>query len=117
MRSIQNFDPTTITESPRLPDTHGATWENAGDRLLAAGWRKLDAREPYTPPEGEHVTGYLYEQDTERPEYAVELPVTAPIPIPTPERFPAGIDAPTNTPMPNTTSRTSTPATVMACPR
>jgi hypothetical protein len=95
MKSILNFNPATITEAPYLPDTHGATWDNAADKLLTAGWRKLDPRQAFTPPDGEQVTGYVYWQDEERPDYAIELPVTAPIPeaYPTPEILVPRIDA------------------------
>jgi len=88
-----------ITQAQRTATVPGGTYNGIdwhgeppwGD-ALAVGWRKLDEREPYTPPEGEQITGYLYEQDAARAEYALELPVTAPIPIPTPERFEAGVD-------------------------
>jgi hypothetical protein len=100
MRNIQNLDPATITELPRLPDTHGATWDNAADRLLAAGWRKLDPRADVTPPDGMQIGEWTYEQDPERAEYALEapvfvaIPVPDPVPAPVPTRFDVGIDAP-----------------------
>jgi hypothetical protein len=77
-----------ITQEPRtirLPggvygdtDYHGSPpWGVA----YAAGWRMLDARPDYTPPEGEHVVGYTYAQDPARPDYATETPITAAIPV------------------------------------
>jgi len=62
---------------------------------MAAGWRKLDARAPFTPPEGYQVVGYEYEQDETRADYALETVIVDAIPIPTPERFALGIDAAT----------------------
>ena len=85
MRSIRNLDPATVTETPRLPDTHGATWDNAAVELFAAGWRKLDERKPITPPDGYQITGWEYAQDTERADYATETPNIAAIPVPVPD--------------------------------
>ena len=65
------------------------------DKAHAAGWRRLAANwNDFTPPDGEQVTGWLFEQSPSDPEYAVASPITAAIPIPTPERFASGIDAP-----------------------
>ena len=58
-------------------DYHG---EPPWDVAYAAGWRMLDPRADFTPPEGEHVVGYTYAQDPEREDYATETPITAAIP-------------------------------------
>jgi len=95
--SIRNFDPSTITPTPTLPDTHGTTWDNSRDKLLAAGWRKVADYPDLETPEGQRFARWEYEQDEEREEYAVPVAVyeeIPPEPEPTPERFPAGIDAP-----------------------
>ena len=77
-----------ITQEPRtlrLPggvygdtDYHGSPpWGVA----YAAGWRMLDPREGFAPPDGERVVGYTYAQDPARPDYAIETPITAAIPV------------------------------------
>jgi hypothetical protein len=72
-------------------DYHGSPpWELA----MAAGWRKLDELVDVTPPDGFYIDGWEYTQDEERTEYALEWPKFAVIPVPVPERFAAGIDAP-----------------------
>jgi hypothetical protein len=93
-RYIKDFDPNTVTTALPLRIGLTAVGEAYCPSHYAAGWRKLDERAAYTPPTGEQVTGYLYEQDPARPEYATEIPITAAIPVPVPERFAAGIDAP-----------------------
>jgi hypothetical protein len=60
----------------------------------AAGWRMLDDRAEFTPPDGFAVTGYTYEQDGARDDYALEVPTVTAIPVPTPQYFAAGIETP-----------------------
>jgi hypothetical protein len=96
-RYIKDQNPATITTA--LPTSYGTlalspTW---GPEHHKRGWRKLDPREDYTPPEGKQITEYLYEQDAFRDDYAVEIPITAPIPVvepyPTPESLCPILDA------------------------
>jgi hypothetical protein len=84
---MQNYA-NIITQSPRtptlpdkIPGTHNPDW----DKLLAVGWRKLDPREPVTPPDGEQVAGYRYEQDAKRKEYALEITVFGAVSKPGPD--------------------------------
>jgi len=84
-----------ITQSPRsptlptrIPGTHNPDWIT----LHAAGWRNLDPRSDYAPPEGSRVSGYHYAQDDDREDWAIETPMTEVIPDPRPEVFPHGVE-------------------------
>ncbi len=90
MRYIYGLNPATVTDQrpTRLGDTHNPDWNT----LHASGWRLLDDRADYTPPEGNRVTGYTYAQDPERPDYATETPITEAIPEPRPKVFPHGVE-------------------------
>jgi len=63
-------------------DYHGEpTWDVAH----AAGWRRLDDRKPFTPPDGLVLTGWNYRQDPERKDYAVEEPTVDLAPVAPPD--------------------------------
>jgi len=93
-----------------FPTKHVQTWLptplNFGGRLIeeptwadyeAAGWRKLDPREDYTPPTDYQLTHWVYEQDPARADYATEEPWIEPLPVvepyPTPESLCPILDA------------------------
>ena len=72
-----------ITQSPRtptlpdkIPGTHNPDW----DKLLAVGWRKLDARAEWVLVDGKQLIGWEYRLDAERADYATESPVVIDVP-------------------------------------
>ena len=76
MEYIKNLNPATITTSPRIPGTAGATWDNSRDRLMAEGWRKLIRGQL---PEGETESGPReYIQHPELDDSAQEVLTTRP---------------------------------------
>jgi hypothetical protein len=93
MRFIQNFNPATITDQrpSRLSDTHNPDWST----LHAVGWRMIDPRADFAPAPGYRVTGYTYQQDPARDDYALETPVVDAIPdvYPTPDSVVPVLDA------------------------
>jgi hypothetical protein len=81
--------PRTPTLPDKIPGTHNPDWT----QLVAVGWRKLDERTPVTPPDGLQVTRWVYSQDPERAECAIEEPWFDAIPEAVPARFESGIDS------------------------
>jgi hypothetical protein len=91
-----------ITQAQRVESIPGGTYGDLDyhgappwDVAVVAGWRRLDERAAFAPADGYHVTGYTYQQDPTRDEYALETPVVDAIPdaYPAPDSVVPVLDA------------------------
>ena len=79
MLTIKDFK---FITKPKLPGSKNATWANSRDRLLAAGFRKLDEDQLPELQEGMRVVRNEYIQDPARDDYAIGNHSYEPIPEP-----------------------------------